>query len=307
MDAGMTTIDEIGATGQLIAIKGRDGGVSVVRRYGQGEVPHLFIHGFAEGSYVWRRTISRLPADACAYTLDLRGHGESDWCENGQYETVNHVHDTLHVMDVLGFDRVILIGHSLGGKVAARVAALCRERVAGLIIVDTEPDADPVAKAHVGNALQASLQQYDSVAQYAEQLVATRPLAPVALLTELARDALRPIKNGKFELRADPRLVTSYPFEESGAEVWDSLARVNCPSLIVRGAYSGILSSSSAQRIVSHMRDATLAIVAAAGHSVMIDNAEGFQAAIEAFLGKLREASLCYAKASQEPSRSSQS
>lgn len=306
MELAMNTIDDDSQKVALIKIKGVDGGISMIRRYGYGDLPCLFIHGFAEGSYVWRRTISRLPAYVCAYTLDLRGHGESDWRKDGKYETANHVQDVLHAIDVLGLERVILIGHSLGGKVTARVAALCREKIAGLVIIDTEPDADPIAKEHVGSALQASLQEYESVTQYTEKLIATRPLAPVSILAELAIDALRLREDGKFELRADPRLVTAYPFEESGYEIWNSLASIECPSLIVRGAYSGILSATSAQRIVSHMRNANLATVSSAGHSVMIDNDEGFQIVISSFLRKLQSAMWSRVKATSWAFNSSQ-
>ena len=66
---------------------------------------------------------------------------------------------------------------------------------------------------------------------------------------------------------------------------WDALARISCPTLVVRGAASDILSADTADKMVDEvLPDGRLAVVPLAGHSVMTDNPEGFEEALSPFL-----------------------
>jgi pimeloyl-ACP methyl ester carboxylesterase len=66
---------------------------------------------------------------------------------------------------------------------------------------------------------------------------------------------------------------------------WGALARISCPTLVVRGAASDILSADTAEKMVDEvLADGRLTVVARAGHSVMTDNPEGFEEALSAFL-----------------------
>jgi pimeloyl-ACP methyl ester carboxylesterase len=66
--------------------------------------------------------------------------------------------------------------------------------------------------------------------------------------------------------------------------LWNDLGRVKCPSLVVRGAASDILSADTAERMAEQaLAQGRLAEVPRAGHSVMIDNPEGFAEAVSSF------------------------
>jgi len=72
---------------------------------------------------------------------------------------------------------------------------------------------------------------------------------------------------------------------EAERTLWDALAKIPCPTLVVRGAASDILSPDCADRMVEDvLPKGRLAVVARAGHSVMTDNPGGFRDAVAAFV-----------------------
>jgi len=74
-------------------------------------------------------------------TLDLPGHGEGgDGRENWSIDAYGH--DVAGLIDHLGLERIVLVGHSMGGPVSLRAAALAGDRVEGIVAVDTLHDAD---------------------------------------------------------------------------------------------------------------------------------------------------------------------
>jgi pimeloyl-ACP methyl ester carboxylesterase len=112
----------------------------------------------------------------------------------------------------------------------------------------------------------------------------------------MARHGLRRLDDGRFELKMDPALrgAMGAATEAADAEAleaasekaqWDALAAIPCPTLVVRGAASDILSPEVADRMVDEvLRNGRLAVVPQAGHSVMTDNPEGFRDLVAAFV-----------------------
>jgi len=110
----------------------------------------------------------------------------------------------------------------------------------------------------------------------------------------MARNGLRACDDGQFELKIDPAL-RGMPSQNATSEIqadvsspeaqWEALAKITCPTLVVRGAASDILSPETADEMVDEvLANGRLAVVAQAGHSVMTDNPEGFRDAVNAFV-----------------------
>jgi 3-oxoadipate enol-lactonase len=249
----------------------------------------ILLHGFGDSSCVWDEFSSSFTAATRIVAIDLRGHGESDWDPEARYDAGIHVTDVLGVMDALGIDRFVIAGHSLGGEIALRLTASCRERVIGLIMVDFGPDLNPEGVERVRADFAAGLRIYRSIAEYASWLEERRPLVPPHVLHRLASDALRLHPDG-YVPKSDPGLRKSEdaPVNQASAELWRMLRQVICPTLIVRGKGSAVLSQSVAERMVSALRNGALQTVKKAGHAVMLDNAEDFANAVETFCAYLQ-------------------
>lgn len=96
--------------------------------------PLLFLHGTGCDSADWVSVIERLPRDQRHITLDFRGHGLST-VPTEPFALTHLAVDVLHLVHSIGIDKVILIGHSLGGMVAME-AAKRSTRVVGLILLE---------------------------------------------------------------------------------------------------------------------------------------------------------------------------
>lgn len=251
-----------------------------VETCGSGDPVLLFVHGFAEGAYVWRDSMLALAPNATRAALDLRGHGASTWQPDGRYVMAGMQDDVEAVLDALGARRCALVGHSLGGNVALRVAARNFDRVCAVVVVDTQASPNAVATEQVRRGLQETVERRWTLDAYVDWLAERRPLAPPAAVAYLARQSLRACEDGSLLPRLDPRLSD---FEKSDGSLWRVLAHVRQPVLLLRGAYSGVLSDAAARAMVACMPDACLRSVAQAGHGVMIDNPSGFVDAVREF------------------------
>jgi pimeloyl-ACP methyl ester carboxylesterase len=128
---------------------------------GTGGIPVVFLHSFGGSTEHWENQLEHLRKTRRAVAFDFRGHGKSDLPMDSEYSAQAIAEDLKSVIDSLGIDRFILVGHSMGGSSAISYAAIEPERVAGLMLVGT-PGKTPEAQA---KPIIASLEsdQYDKV------------------------------------------------------------------------------------------------------------------------------------------------
>lgn len=126
-------------TGTAGALAVDDGG----REQGK-TLPVVFVHSLAGNSTHWTAQLEHLRRTRRAVALDLRGHGQSEQPKNGDYTLTAMAGDIAAVVDTLGLDRFVLVGHSLGGGIALIYAGSHPERVAGLVLVDPIGDGKQI-------------------------------------------------------------------------------------------------------------------------------------------------------------------
>ena len=105
-------------------------------------VPLLLLHGFGNEAHIWDDFAPVVAPHYRTAGLDHRGHGDSGWDADGRYDLETLVCDVEAATAALDIGRLVVIGHSLGGRVAALFAARNIDRMAGLVIVDIGPDID---------------------------------------------------------------------------------------------------------------------------------------------------------------------
>ena len=103
-----------------------------------GAPPMVLLHGLGERGASWGPVLGALAVRFRVYALDLRGHGDSDW--PGSYSFELMAGDVASLLDRLGLGAVTLVGHSMGGAVAYRVA-MSRPDLVGRLIVEDAPPA----------------------------------------------------------------------------------------------------------------------------------------------------------------------
>ena len=120
----------------LMEIPGPDGSLHVDDG-GAGDLAVVFVHAFGGNTTHWAAQLEHLRQEERAVALDLRGHGFSQPPADGDYRMESMAGDIDAVVNKIGLQKFILVGHSMGGSVAIAYAGLHPERVAGLVLVDT--------------------------------------------------------------------------------------------------------------------------------------------------------------------------
>ncbi len=108
---------------------------------GEGSPALVFIHGWMGDQTYWADQAASFRDDHTVVTIDLAGHGESGMEREG-WPLMAFGADVEAVVETLDLDRVILVGHSMGGPVVLEAARLMPDRVIGVVGVDTLQDAD---------------------------------------------------------------------------------------------------------------------------------------------------------------------
>ena len=277
-------------------VPGADGGDIHVLEWSQDGVPLLLLHGFGNEAHIWDDFAPAVAPHYRTLAMDHRGHGDSDWDPEGRYDHDSMVRDVEFVTAALGVERLVLVGHSLGGRIATLFADRNAARMAGLVLVDIGPDLDPRGVTRIQLDVASNQQPtFASVEEYARALTLAYPAGRPDALLRMARHGIRRREDGRYELKIDPRLrgVGATESPEAAAErgramselLWKALARISCPTLVVRGAASDVLAPDTADRMVEEtLAQGQLAVVPQAGHSVMTDNPDGFREAVTSFV-----------------------
>jgi pimeloyl-ACP methyl ester carboxylesterase len=130
---GVSADDAAGQTIQSLKLKVGDDRIHYLKA-GSGS-PVLFLHGGACDSRDWIGTMTALSDHCTSYALDLVGYGLSDNNKDG-YSLPDLVEPTVGFVEALDLRRLVLVGHSLGGRVCLEIAMRIPERVQKLIVVD---------------------------------------------------------------------------------------------------------------------------------------------------------------------------
>jgi pimeloyl-ACP methyl ester carboxylesterase len=259
-------------------------GVSLnVRRWDDGPLSLFLLHGLGEGAFAWDAFARDLDFPGGLAAVDLRGHGESAWDRERGYDAATHANDVIHLLRVLEARELILVGHSLGGEVALRVAAACPERARALVLLEAGPALESRPAAHLLEQFRAQPWSYESIDDYAAYLERRGALADAPGLRAFAMGALRRCASGNYELKCDPAIKEHLSRPDTAA-LYGMLNNLRCPLLVVRGAISAMLSQRGAQMTADAARNATVATVPCAGHGLLLDNPAGVIQSLLPFL-----------------------
>jgi pimeloyl-ACP methyl ester carboxylesterase len=242
-----------------------------------------FLHGGAAHAHWFDAVTPSFANRFHVVSLDQRGHGESQWAVPPAYGTEDFAADLRGLMDVLGWTRMTLIGHSMGGHNAMAFSAWHPERVAALVIVDSRP----VIPAERLNVMHARGQRAPRVHPTAEAAAATFRLLPretlahPALLAHMGRAGVAR-RDGGWGWRFDPATHG----ERRPVDAWPLLPKITAPTLVVRGGLSPVLTADMADRLRASISHASLVTIPNAYHHLTLDAPADFTAALSEFLAE---------------------
>jgi pimeloyl-ACP methyl ester carboxylesterase len=208
--------------------------------------------------------------------MDARNHGASPHAPGMTYQTL--AADVLETMDALAVPVAAVIGHSMGGKTAMRLAVMAPERVDRLLVADIAPVPYDHGNESVADAMRA-IKLHPGL---------TRAEADAALLEEVPLQAMRSFLIQNLQFGAQPRWRVG--LEEIAdaipdLEGWETpTGTYSGPALFVSGAHSDYVLPEHRPAIRALFPTARFVAVKNAGHWLHADNPAGFLSVVEAFL-----------------------
>ena len=245
------------------------------------------VHGYTSSAQAFNALARHLQDRFYIVAMDVRGHGNSGWSSTGAYQYADQAGDLAAFVDRLALPRFTLTGTSMGGIIAMTYAADHADRLNALIINDIGPDAE-VGSNRITGLVGA---RPDSFATLDEALVYRREVSPITAARpaddqELARGVLMQEGTGRWVWRMDPAYIEQRVQRGAPArpELWPALAKLQCPTLVIWGTDSDVLSEAQARRMAETLPNGELVPVPGIGHAPILTEPAAITA-IERVLG----------------------
>jgi pimeloyl-ACP methyl ester carboxylesterase len=254
----------------------------------ENDWPVLFLHGGGQTRHAWGRTAEVIATQGWrTVSLDLRGHGESEWAPNGDYSFTAFCADVIGVADQLGKPPV-LVGASLGGM-SAMLAEGTSDRVvsSGLILVDIAPKTNEEGVRKIGTFMHSGVQGFSSLEDATAAIAAYTPQRKRAFNPDGLRKVLRE-RDGKWYWHWDPKFIDRERTEvvakrfEGLLDV--AMNNISVPAMLVRGQESDVLTQDGVDNIFARLPNIVVVEVAGAGHMIAGDQNDAFTDAVTSFL-----------------------
>jgi pimeloyl-ACP methyl ester carboxylesterase len=250
--------------------------------------PVVCVHGYTSSAQAFNAPARHFQSRFRLVVPDVRGHGESAWSPTGAYQYADQVGDLAALVDSLGLGQFTLIGTSMGGIIAMAYAGEHPDRLRGLVVNDIGPDAE-TGSQRITETVGSRPEEF---ATLDEAMAYRRSVSPITAgrseddQRELALGVLRQRVDGHWIWKMDPAYIRQRVQHGPPRRptLWPVLQRLPCPTLVIWGTDSDVLSEAQALRMVETLPKGQLVSVPGVGHAPTLMEPAALSA-LERFLG----------------------
>ncbi len=247
--------------------------------------PAVLLHGLCGNAHEWDVFAEAMRNDCRLFALDQRGHGDSDWANS--YGPKDSFFDLEGFIEFLGLENVVLIGHSMGGINAVIYAARHPERIRSLVIEDIGPEIGRAGRERIERERTEEPDSFASEEEAVAYMTSLEPRRSSVWIRNQVKHAFRHDDRGRLVFKYDMQLRKTDL--HSPEWLWEYVAQVICPTLLVRGTQSDMLTREVAEAMSRAMVACSVEEIEGAGHGVHGDNPSAFEAAVRAFLDETEQ------------------
>ncbi|MEO6653727.1 MAG: alpha/beta hydrolase [Ilumatobacteraceae bacterium] len=259
----------------------------------ENDPPVVLLHGGGQTRHAWGKAAAAFAsAGRFAISIDLRGHGHSDWSPDGVYGMTQFGGDVQALASSLGRPPA-LVGASLGGLASlVAVGESDTPLASALVLVDVAPRIETAGRVKIQTFMRSGMRGFDTLEDAADSIAAFIPHRPRPTDLSGLEKNLRHRGDGRWYWHWDPRWLGN----NEGVDGQDGLVhhdrmcaaarRVTIPTMLVRGRMSDIVSDDSVRELQELIPHAEVVDVAGAGHMVAGDKNDAFNAAVIEFVAR---------------------
>ena len=263
-----------------------------------GKPPLLLVHGGQDHCRNWDWVAAELRRDWHVIAPDLRGHGNSEWSQDGNYAMSSYVYDLAQLIHQQELAPVTIVAHSMGGNVALRYAGIYPDRVRKLVAIEglgpspkmlaerfTMPVAERMAKWIEGKRGLAGRmpRRYASIEDAFKRMQEeNKHLSPEQAL-HLTQHGVTQNEDGTYSWKFDNYGRVWTPYDTPQAEIEELWSRITCPTLLIYGRESSA-SNPEVDGRFRHFSTAKVVHFEGAGHWVHHDKLAAFLELMRDFL-----------------------
>ncbi len=234
--------------------------------------PIICVHGLTRNAHDFDKLAQALSHRTQVICPDVVGRGQSDWLPSPQlYDYSQYVSDMNTLITQTKSPKISWVGTSMGGLIGMMLAAMPQSPIKYLIINDVGPYLEAKAldriASYTGTA--PKFKNLQEVEQYLRTVHA--PFAPMTNQDwqAMARHGSKQTANGNYQLSYDPKIGDALRASLTGQDInlWPIWEAISCPTLVIRGAKSDLLSQETAQQMTKTGPKAQLIEIAQAGHA----------------------------------------
>jgi N-formylmaleamate deformylase len=244
-------------------------------RLGQGRPPLVLLPGITSPAVSWEFVAVRLASRNDVYVLDNRGRGLSQGGPALGYRLDDYAADTEGLIRTLGLDRPAILGHSMGARIAVRLAARSASVIGKLVLVD--PPVSGPGRRPYPIPLHFYLESISAVSRGLglEEMKKSLPWSAEHL--ELRMEWLP---------SCDPAAIAESHKSFHEEEIHSDLPKITAQTLLLYAEKGGTVSDADADEIAAAMRNCRKQRIDGAGHMIPWDQLDAFVDAVHGFLGK---------------------
>lgn len=248
------------------------------KEWGDPQNPSVLVcvHGVTRVSDDFDRLAQELSQHYRVVCPDIAGRGRSDWLNDPQYYQIpQYVSDMVTLLARLDARAVHWLGTSMGGLIGMGLASMKNNPIGRLVLNDIGPALNPAALARIGDYIgqAVSFTSFDEAVHYIKGI--SQPFGPHTdeEWRKLAADVLRQGKDGQWIRHYDPNLTI--PFKATTTEsaqhaqtmLWKAYEAISCPTLVIRGGDSDLLTPDVAKAMTERGPKAKLVEFPGIGHA----------------------------------------
>lgn len=249
----------------------------------------VLIHGFTDNLNMWYKQVPEFSKHCQVLSYDVRGHGQT---ETPQTELSSQLfaEDLQALLSALKIDKAVILGYSMGGRIALQFALKYPERARALIFANSvvRGSNDRMTEEQIEQLAKRREQMIDLLRggdiQIISDVMTERSLSPGT--KDRAPDLFQEYKDIK--MQNDPRHYLSIMQAMIAATAAaPDLSLLRCPALIIAGEQDGLMPIELVKSMKASIKNST-SIVLATGHASALEDPEGFNRAVLAFVRKLK-------------------